>query len=201
MSNQQPRLSKRQRLLKEQLLAYDCRSPSSLVTVMIAKKLFRKTRPGKAANYKSLEDLVCYLTDKTEELRADNHRLSVDLAVARRKIIDLMDMRGLLDGYVGIDNYDDLLAWQRGALQRVLDAADVREGVKMGDLYGRDRALCPLCRRSANGPNSVRGFIFPEGLRRHLLGYHNAAQCDVFGAAHDSIVRRIRAKRLGLSAA
>ena len=161
---------------------------------VIAKKTFTRTRPGKMADFKSLEETVWRLTSMVKELTDDNRRLTVDLSMACDKIVELMDIRGLLDGHAGLEDHDDLLEWRKKSIQRVLDAADVRDGAAMGDLGGNDRALCPLCRRSANGPGRARGFAFPEGLRRHLLGEHNSAQCDVFGAADKSIIRRIRAK-------
>jgi hypothetical protein len=161
---------------------------------MIAKKVFRRTRPSKAADYRALQGLVSRLCERIEELTDENLRLTVDLSTTRDRFVELMDVRGLLDGYSGLEDHDGLLAWRDGALQRVLDAADVRNGDEMGDGRYGDRALCPLCRRSANGSRRVRGFAFPEGLRRHLLGESIPRQCEVFAAADNSIVRRIRAK-------
>lgn len=163
---------------------------------MIAKKTFRRTRPSKAADFKSLEETAWRLTSMVKELSDENQRLTVNLSMARDKIVELMDVRGLLDGYAGLEDYDDLLEWRRNAIRRVMEAADVRDGVVMGDLSGNDRALCPLCRRSANGPGGTRGFAFPEGLRRHLLGESTPNQCAVFGAADKAIIQRIRAKHV-----
>lgn len=168
--------------------------PSSQVTRMIAKKVFKRTRPSKAADYRALQDLVSSLCERVTELTDENRRLTTDLSIARDTIVDLMDVRGLLEGYLGLEDHEAFLAWREKALERVLNAADARPGEQMGDPGYGERALCPLCRAGANGTTGVRGFAFPEGLRRHLLGESTPRQCKVFGAAHESIIRRIRAK-------
>ncbi|MDR6377335.1 hypothetical protein [Paraburkholderia caledonica] len=133
------------------------------------------------------------LTAENKNLASTNDWLEGELAMSRNAIIDLMDVRGLLDGYVGLEHHKDLLAWREKALERVLDAADPRPAQQMGDWGHGERALCPLCRGGVSSP-SVRGFAFPEGLRRHLLGESIPQQCQVFAAADKSIIRRIRAQ-------
>jgi hypothetical protein len=159
----------------------------------------RKISPRRQPNlldYLWLENDIRLLREKVDDLTNVNRQLTADLDTARSTIVDLMDARGLLDGYIGLEEHTDLLVWREKAVERVLAVADVRDGNEMGNgMYG-DRALCPLCRRSANGSGRVRGFAFPEGLRRHLLGDYNCAQCEVFGAADKSIIRRIRAKNV-----
>ncbi|MEM5459638.1 hypothetical protein VSR69_33000 [Paraburkholderia phytofirmans] len=160
---------------------------------MPATRSVRKPRELKLADFIKLEYEVARLAAENTRLAADNRSLESDLSMSRYVIVDLMDVRGLLDGYVGLEDYKDLVVWREKALERVLDAADPRPAMQMGDLGSGERALCPLCRGSASSP-SVRGFAFPEGLKRHLLGSHTPHQCEVFAAADKSIIGRIRAK-------
>lgn len=53
--------------------------------------------------------------------------------------------------------------------------------------YYDPRVPCPLCKNVPNSPFSrdMVGFVYPEGLRRHLLGAHSARQCGVMGALRD----------------
>jgi hypothetical protein len=160
---------------------------------MPATRSLRKPRELKLADFLRLEHEVARLKAENKELASTNDWLHVELAISRDSIVDLMDVQGLLDGYQGLEDHKDLLAWRRQALERVLNAADPRPAAAMGDFGHGDRALCPLCRGSANSPG-VRGFSFPEGLRRHLLGESTPHQCEVFAAADKAIIRRIRAK-------
>jgi 3-dehydroquinate dehydratase len=160
---------------------------------MPATRSVRKPRELKLADFLKLEYEVARLTAKNKDLASTNDWLDVELAMSRHAIVDLMDVQGLLDGYHGLEDHNDLLAWRDKALERVLNAAAPKPAMQMGDYGLVERALCPLCRGSASSP-SVRGFAFPEGLRRHLLGSHTPHQCEVFAAAEKSIIRRIRAK-------
>ena len=156
----------------------------------------RKPRELKLADFLRLEHEVARLKAQNVELASTNDWLDAELAMSRHAIVDLMDVRGLLDGYVGLEDHKDLLAWREKALDRVFEAADPRPALQMGEFGHGQRALCPLCRGSANGPGNVRGFAFPEGLRRHLLGESTRHQCEVFAAADKSIIRRIRTKHV-----
>ncbi|RQQ08387.1 hypothetical protein DF161_29135 [Burkholderia stagnalis] len=93
-----------------------------------------------------------------------------------------MDPQGLLRGYLGVRDDNELDSWRRATLAAVLDNAQVRPGEEMGDPRW-PRALCPLCRQGAQGTRDVRGYAVPEGLRRHLLGELNSLPCPVFRAA------------------
>lgn len=42
-----------------------------------------------------------------------------------------------------------------------------------------ERTPCPLCGDIANVPYSNAGFKYPEGLRRHLIGFGNTQQCII----------------------
>jgi hypothetical protein len=93
-----------------------------------------------------------------------------------------MDLQGLLRGYLGVRDHDQLDEWRRETAAAVLAVAQIRPGAEMGDPRW-PRALCPLCRQGAKGTRDVSGYAVPEGLRRHLLGELNSQQCPVFGAA------------------
>ncbi|QIN60919.1 hypothetical protein SBC1_08980 [Caballeronia sp. SBC1] len=161
---------------------------------MAVTRTVRKPRELKLADFLKLERELARLETENKRLALDNRSLESDLAMSRYAIIELMDVQGLLDGHEGLEDHQDLVAWRRQALDRVLNAADPRPALQMGAYGHGERALCPLCRGSTNGPGNTRGFAFPEGLRRHLLGESTPHQCEVFAAADKSIIRRIRAK-------
>jgi hypothetical protein len=133
-----------------------------------------------------------------EELEKENRWLRNELFIVRHTLIDLMDPKDLLYGYLGIDEHEQLVEWRASAVKTVMADAQVRPGDEMGDPRW-PRALCPLCRQGAQGTRDVRGYAVPEGLRRHLLGELNSRQCDVFAAAvaiaRESIHEKQRASR------
>jgi hypothetical protein len=117
-----------------------------------------------------------------DRLRDEIQHTKNELFKARHSLVDLMDPQDLLGGHWKTSDYDQVDEWRMEAMVAVLAAAQVRPGAEMGDPRW-PRALCPLCRRGAQGTRDVRGFAVPEGLRRHLLGESNSQQCPVFGAA------------------
>lgn len=131
-----------------------------------------------------------------DRLKRENRRLRDELYLARRNLINLMDLQGLLSAYRSAHDFDQVDEWRRAAAATVLTAALVRPGEEMGDPRW-PRALCPLCRQGAQGTRDVRGYAVPEGLRRHLLGELNSRQCPVFAAAEaiarDSVWERQQA--------
>jgi hypothetical protein len=163
---------------------------------MPIRRSVKKPQELSLAKYLVQETEIAKLKAEKKELASSNHRLDVELAEARYTIIDLMDVRGLLDGYAGLEDHKDLVVWREKALDRLLNAADARPGGQMGDPTHGERALCPLCRAGVSGTTGMRGFAYPEGLRRHLLGESTPRQCEVFSAAEKTIIRRIRAKHV-----
>lgn len=133
-------------------------------------------------------------TSEFEELRTENRRLKDDLFGVREALIRLMDMQGLLKGYLACEHLDQLEEWRRECATAVLEAAWVRPGEEMGDPRW-PRAICPLCRQGAQGTRDIKGYAVPEGLRRHLLGEFNSRQCDVFAAAEAIAIDAIHEAR------
>ncbi|WP_176080816.1 hypothetical protein [Paraburkholderia tropica] len=129
------------------------------------------------------------------ELERENRWLRNELFIAREALIHHMDQKGLLGGYMGIDEHETLIEWKAKTVEAVLADAIVRPGEEMGDPRW-PRALCPLCREGAQGARDVRGFAVPTGLKRHLLGELNSRQCDVFAAAVAIARESIRSKQL-----
>jgi hypothetical protein len=126
-------------------------------------------------------------TTSIEDLRNENRRLTNDLFVARHALVILMDPQDWLSGYFRIRDFDQLAVWRDDAAQVIIKEAWIRPGEEMGDPRW-PRAICPLCRRGAQGTRDVKGYAVPAGLRRHLLGELNSRQCPVFAAA-ESIAR------------
>jgi hypothetical protein len=63
--------------------------------------------------------------------------------------------------------------------QAILDIVQDRQHAK--DFQFRERLLCPIC---LDRPDMyAEGFLWPEGLRRHLDGWGNQRQCPVMAAA------------------
>lgn len=56
--------------------------------------------------------------------------------------------------------------------------------------YEQEQARCPLCRR-ASSAMGMRGFVYPEGLHRHLHG-SGARKCPVVEALWQMARRNVR---------
>jgi hypothetical protein len=113
-------------------------------------------------------------------------KLEDDLYFARRTVFQLLasEAREILDSPTNLDSPMKVHAWFRAASEQILELADVLNIDE--PTRHTQRAICPLCGESAQdyyrrGP----GFVYPEGLRRHLLGAHGCTQCDVTKIALD----------------
>lgn len=125
--------------------------------------------------------------------------LESDLAMARVTILELVepDLHEALYPSSTLKTRDAIYAWYGVAIEKVLDLAKV---VTIENAFGGSRyAACPLCRAEArNFYRLASGFTYPEGLRRHLHGSHNSAQCAVTNAAKNLALDRLdRAERFG----
>lgn len=71
--------------------------------------------------------------------------------------------------------------WLDMMTQEILDLTQPIEKYK--DSYS-PRAYCPLCKQENSSWYGEEGFTFPEGLRRHLVGFGRTHQCVVTETAH-----------------
>lgn len=113
-------------------------------------------------------------------------RLKDELYEARSALVGLMphEARIILWSYLNIQTAEEWYRWPDETAEKIGDlCTDVTQRKYEGYIY-EQRAKCPLC---GDGPQSFydgnSGFKLPEGLRRHLVGYGNARECPVFGAA------------------
>lgn len=71
--------------------------------------------------------------------------------------------------------------WINETIQEILDLTQPIDKYK--DSYS-PRAYCPLCKQKNSSWYGEEGFTFPEGLRRHLVGFGRTHQCVVTETAH-----------------
>lgn len=121
--------------------------------------------------------------------------LEDDLYMARQAIINLMPehIRSVLAASTWCETVDEVLDWERWAVDRFLDFVELLPGHERDEFPRYRRANCPLCRGEASTPYN-RGYAVPEGLTRHLRGSHGNHRCDVVDAAYQQA--RARALRI-----
>jgi len=103
----------------------------------------------------------------------DPERLERELYVARRTIVEISPepVRDLFRSAILCGSIREATDWERRAIDAVLVMAEpVDNGLA-------DHAYCPLCGRGSSAPYSG-GFVYPEGLTRHLEG-RSARRCPV----------------------
>lgn len=107
-------------------------------------------------------------------------RLKDELDAARRTILSLMPdaIRGELTSYYRCESREASHAW----LEHLANQLIARVAPTQSSAWNEPRAYCPLCR---TGPDTAYGggFMVPEGLRRHLVGWGSTSQCEVTEAA------------------
>ena len=110
-------------------------------------------------------------------------RLESELDSARLSILELMpgEVRHDLMGYYTTDSRKASTDWAVQVVQVIIERAEL---LPRPNEYFDERAMCPLC-RGGSSSRYERGFSFPEGLRRHLVGYGNTRQCVVTKAAFE----------------
>ena len=130
------------------------------------------------------------LTEDQRRLR----QLENDLYFAQRTALSLLRpaYREILLDSAYLRSRGDIGNWYRKAIDKVIDAADVI--VVKESLRESRRAVCPLCGESAQdfyrpGP----GYVYPEGLRQHLLGTRHGTQCDVAKIAFEHAISNAEA--------
>ncbi|HEX7891487.1 MAG TPA: hypothetical protein VF522_19200 [Ramlibacter sp.] len=109
-------------------------------------------------------------------------QLRQDLFMARWDIISLApDQFGdLLRSYFSCKTRAASRGWEADVVEKIIEWTEPLGEDTRPDLFGA-RANCPLCRQGAQSYYE-QGFAFPEGLRRHLIGYGRTHQCIVMRA-------------------
>lgn len=129
---------------------------------------------------------------RTEPIAAEKIRaLEGEVRLLRHTVISLMPdpCREVLETYTLCADRQAVWSWMRDATLRIIDLAERRPAAEMGQHFGTgDRSVCPLCGEGARGPLPPKGFAWPEGLRRHLLGEHNSQQCRVMAVVQSAAI-------------
>ena len=112
---------------------------------------------------------------------SDIKELNGQLRKARCAIIDIAPefYRELLEDYSECISRPEVMDWLDRVVRVVLEHADVFDKQFPDDPAPRTYAYCPLCRHGVTSFTRRRGFVFPDGLKRHLDGSHGADQCLV----------------------
>ena len=113
------------------------------------------------------EDKIRYLEDELYSAR----RFIVSQAPARYKDI--------LENLARCRSAAEFHSLEHSAAEDILTEC---QSTLSDDANWNRRILCPLCGDRPPSAYAEQGFTFPEGLRRHLTGYGNVSQCDVFRA-------------------
>ena len=111
----------------------------------------------------------------------ERQRLELQLDEARSAILEQLispAARRLIDGYQSINALEALADWRRSVEERAIEAATPSELTPLGTRY----AVCPLCGAAPQG-RYAPGFVYPDGLRRHLEGWRPAPLCPVIREA------------------
>jgi hypothetical protein len=109
-------------------------------------------------------------------------RLECALYLARSRILELCPERfhDSLQSYRFCKTRAESHRWENEVTEKILDGAELLPEDRHSQIFGR-RAYCPLCRRGSSSPYE-KGFSYPEGLRRHLVGYGRTHACAVMEA-------------------
>lgn len=96
---------------------------------------------------------------------------------AQRAVEHLMPepYRQHMNQMAGIQDDTALVHWLHGLINLVLEQASV---LPPKHDFDQERAICPLCGGKPFAPYPTNGFVYPEGLTRHLEG-RSANECLV----------------------
>lgn len=126
------------------------------------------------------------MRQNASELKAEIDKLRSDLWFSRMALVGIAspEFRDLFAGIHGCKSRKEAWDWLRSTTERAVDRAKPNPPEEMGDLRdSTPRSYCPMCWGSSHNIHRISGFAYPEGLRRHLEGEHNARQCEVMKAA------------------
>lgn len=116
------------------------------------------------------------------EIEKTIQKLKDELYLTRYSLLSLIaePYHKILTSYY-LPTKQERYQWLNEAIQEILDLTQPIEKYK--DSYS-PRAYCPLCKQESSSWYGESGFTFPEGLRRHLVGYGRTHQCVVTGTAY-----------------
>src|SRR5690606_21922357 len=109
-------------------------------------------------------------------------QLRSDLWMARYTLLNRApaSFHRLLSSYLDCESREATYGWLDAIAAEVIEAAELLPASHPE--WGSVRAMCPICGEGANSYYE-QGFAFPEGLRRHLVGYGRTQQCVFTDAA------------------
>jgi hypothetical protein len=130
---------------------------------------------------------------KIDSRDSEIRELENDLYFARSTVLDLLpeSIQDILKSYYQVGTVKETYMWLGDVSSDLIDVASPLPRESVYEM--NDRAICPLC---GCGPQSLydKGFVLPEGLRRHLEGGGNSSQCKVLkvvsGLANDAWDRK-----------
>ncbi|TWI06081.1 hypothetical protein IP90_00344 [Luteimonas cucumeris] len=113
-----------------------------------------------------------FYVDKDELIK----KLKSDLWMTRYALLNRAPSAfyQMLSSYLDCGSKEETYPWLDNVAEEVVKHADLLPGSI--DQWSGARAMCPLCGEGANSYYE-QGFAYPEGLRRHLVGYGNTHQC------------------------
>jgi hypothetical protein len=124
--------------------------------------------------------------DELEALRSEVAALRADLKETRLAFLELppAKYREFLNSYTSLQASDIVHHWLESVALNIVAAYTPPTGSPSAELFtSSQRVLCPLCGLGGQHIYGEVGFIYPEGLRRHLTGEVTARLCPVVEAA------------------
>lgn len=116
-----------------------------------------------------------------EECIRETQRQIEQLRIALREISP-EQFHGVLSSYTVCESENASRQWEDNVAMEIIQKTTPIVKTPDSDYYGH-RAYCPLCGGGRNA-YELPGYAYPEGLRRHLLGWGTARRCTVFETAY-----------------
>lgn len=125
------------------------------------------------------------LSDESDKNKLVN-KLRGDLWMLRHDLIQLLpyELVKILGSYGNCLESKTTYKWLDEVAEEIIAYVESLEPA-VSEWGSREK--CPLCGRGANS-SYQEGFAFPEGMRRHLVGYGSVHQC-LFTAAAGHLAR------------
>lgn len=125
-------------------------------------------------------------------------KLRAQLEESRERFLELppAKYRALLAAYESLQAPDNVHRWLEGVAEKIVATYMPPSGSPSAAMYkSEQRVLCPLCGEGGEHIYGEVGFMYPEGLRRHLTGEVTARLCPVMEATRDLAKSTIERKR------